>query len=142
MRYETIALLGLLLCAVVIASAQPLMKILRSLRDWLGWETVSEIRARHNELINLLKLMAENQAEAAAEILEANRIIRANTDQVIKGQGEIVAKIKRLEDIIAAGGPITQELKDAVASLRSTATEQSATTQALDDVVPDPTAQS
>lgn len=113
------------------------MKPLRSLRDWLGWERRSETRARHQQIINLLELMAENQTEAAAEILESNRILRANTDQVIKGQGEIVAKIKALEDLIAAGGPITQDLKDAVAALRATATEQTTTTQDLDDVIPD-----
>lgn len=88
-------------------------------------------------LLNLLKNMAENQNEAAAEILADIQIVRSNTDQVVKGQGEIVAKIKALEDIIAAGGSISQGLKDALASLKTTVDAQTTTTQALDDVVPD-----
>jgi uncharacterized protein YoxC len=84
-----------------------------------------------------LKLMAENQAELAAELRQSITVIRSNTDQVVKGQTEVVNKIRRLEEIIAAGGPITQELKDLAAELRTVAGTQSERTQALDDIVPD-----
>jgi hypothetical protein len=80
--------------------------------------------------------MADTQASLAAEIRATNNIIRANTDQVLKGQGEVVNKILDLEKLLADGAP-TAELIAAVAELKGTATAQTTATQTLDDVVPD-----
>ncbi len=81
--------------------------------------------------------MAENQTQAAAEIRASNAAIRAATDKTLKGIGEVKGKIAALEELIAQGGPITQELKDAVAELAGSTTAAGTAAQELDDVVPD-----
>lgn len=113
------------------------MKFILFLLDWLGWERISETRARHNDIINRLKIMAENQAELAGEIRTFKETVKAGTAKVLKATQEVSDKIKRLEGIIAAGGPITQELKDLAAELNTAGTELTAAAQAADDVVPD-----
>jgi hypothetical protein len=108
--------------------------MIATLLDWMGWERLSETR---NRFKRLEKLMAETQAELAAQIRANNALIRANTEQVVKGQGEVVRTITRLQELIAAGGPITQELKDAVAEHSAAVAAQTVVTQGLDDVTPD-----
>jgi type II secretory ATPase GspE/PulE/Tfp pilus assembly ATPase PilB-like protein len=97
------------------------MKIFTAALDWLGWESLSETKKRHEEL---KALMAKTAAELAAEITAAGQ-------QTRKGIDEVLAKIKSLEDIIAAGGDLSA-IETAVADLK-------VTTQALDDIVPDAT---
>lgn len=92
------------------------------LPDWMWWETVSETKARHKELLNAINLMAKTAQELADEI-------RASTAQTRKATDEILGKIKNLEDIIAAGGDLSA-IEAAVAELKTS-------TQTLDDVVPD-----
>lgn len=113
------------------------MKLIRSALDWLGWERVSETRARQTAIINRLDTMAENQTELAAEIRSFKETVKAGTAKVLKAAQETGDKIKRLEEIIAAGGPITQELKDLAAELNQAGAELTTAAQAADDVVPD-----
>lgn len=70
--------------------------------------------------------MADTQTELAAEI-------RAVTDQIKKigvETGKTLQKVLDLEALINAGGAVTQEVKDAMAALKTQA-------QATDDLVPD-----
>ena len=71
--------------------------------------------------------IASNIMATQAELAEE---IRNSTTQTRKGIDEVLGKIKALEDVIAAGAPVSPELQAAVAEL-------STATQALDAIVPD-----
>jgi uncharacterized protein YoxC len=85
----------------------------------------------------IISIMAENQSELAQELRDFKTTVSDATGKVLKGTTEMLNKIKRLEEIIAAGGPITQELKDLAASLKTDGAALTAAAQAADDVVPD-----
>jgi len=105
------------------------MKAIHSALDWLGWERVSETKKRHQEIINLLKAMARTQAELEVDI------INLNTQQlkIAKEQGDRfdaqAAAIAALEELIRQG-TVSDGVEAALATLK-------ATTQALDDSIPD-----
>lgn len=78
------------------------------------------------ELTGKVNHMAKNQAELAVEL-------NALRDQLKKIGDETGATLKTVADLeaaLAAGGPLTQEVQDALAALKTQA-------QATDDLVPD-----
>lgn len=114
-----------------------LLAIVILLLAWLV--LLGALLIQQNTIHQRLKLMAENQAELAAEIRAFKETVKTSTAKVLKATGEVVQKIRRLEELIAAGGPITQELKDLAAELATDGTALSNAAQAADDVVPDAT---
>ena len=103
--------------------------IVRSPLDWLGWERLSEIRARHNELIQLLTIMAKNQTQLAADL----RALSAQTDKIAAEQAkrfdDLSAVIQKLTDQINAG-EVTPEVEATLGELQTKL-------QSLDDTIPD-----
>ncbi len=73
-------------------------------------------------IIQNLKIMA-TQAELAKELRDLK-------DQNDKARAEVLAKIKALEDALAAAGGTTPEVDEALAALK-------ASVQTDDDIVPD-----
>jgi uncharacterized membrane protein YccC len=101
------------------------------------WPWRRKPEPQHEQILHRLTLMAQTQAELAAELREFKTVVRSAIDQVNKATGEVSDKIRRLEELIAAGGPITQELKDLAAELRQDGDTLKSATQRADDVVPD-----
>lgn len=94
----------------------------------LPHQSDAELKARLVQIAasisNLKELIMATSAEHAAEL-------RAVTAQNEKARAEIVAKIKALEDAIAAGGNTTAEVDEALAALK-------ASVQTDDDMHEDP----
>lgn len=103
-------------------------------RVFLRLETESQL---HHTINQQLTIMAENQNQLAAEIRQTTDEVRSSTTQTLKGVGEIKDKITRLEEIIAQGGPLSEEVKTAFAELRAAVTSNTGAAREVDDVVPD-----
>ena len=84
---------------------------------------LQEIKNQLSFITKTLNKMAKSQAETAAEL-------RAIKDQNEKARLEILAKIKALEDALAAAGNTSDEVDAAVQDLK-------ASVQADDDLNPD-----
>jgi uncharacterized protein involved in exopolysaccharide biosynthesis len=103
---------------------------------------------RLDHIISSLKILERKvdtfmatQAELAQQLTTIGNQVTALDGQVTKVQTEqagLKAEIVRLNDIIAQGGPITQELQDAAAGLVTKVTGLGTSIQTLDDMVPDP----
>lgn len=70
--------------------------------------------------------MAKNQAELVTELNNLRDQLKKIGDET----GATLKKIADLEAALAAGGPLTQEVQDALEALKTQA-------QATDDLVPD-----
>lgn len=79
------------------------MKLIRSALDWLGWERLSETRARHNELIQLIK---DNHDKVMATQKERFAAIEKDLDE---GLGEVANEIASLRAQIEAGNDAETE---------------------------------
>ena len=79
------------------------MNILRTWRDWLGWERLSETRARHDELI---KLITTNHNKLMATQKERFAAIEKDLDE---GLGEVATEIASLREQIEAGNDAETE---------------------------------
>lgn len=71
-----------------------------------------------------------NQAELAAGLKAIQTQVGKVAAEQAKRSDELAAKIKQLEDIIAAGGDVTAEVTEALDGVKTAL-------QALDDVIPD-----
>lgn len=102
------------------------MKLIRSALDWLGWERVSETRARHNELI---KLMAKNQTQLNADLKALSLQSEKIAAEQAKRFDDLNAVIVKLTEQINAG-EVTPEVEASLAELQTKL-------QSLDDTIPD-----
>lgn len=102
------------------------MKLILFLLDWLGWERVSETKARFDEL---KKLMAKNQTE----LNEALKALSLQSDKIAAEQAkradDLNAVIVKLTEQINSG-PVTPEVEASLAELQTKF-------QSLDDTIPD-----
>ena len=105
------------------------MKLIFSLLDWLGWERVSEIRARHNDIINRLILMAENQTQ----LNDALKALSVKADKIAAEQA------KRADDLNAVIVKLTEQIQNGTVTpeVNATLAELETKFQALDDSIPD-----
>lgn len=99
------------------------MKLIRSALDWLGWERVSETRARHNELI---KLITDNHKKVMATIKERLEAIETH---LTEGLGEVTTEITTLREQLSNAGQLPA---DAEATLQRIEAKASA----LKDIIP------
>lgn len=102
------------------------MKLIPFLLDWLGWERVSEIRARHEQLINL---MAKNQTQLNADLKALSIQSEKIAAEQAKRFDDLTAVITKLTDQINAG-EVTPEVEASLAELQTKL-------QSLDDTIPD-----
>jgi predicted XRE-type DNA-binding protein len=84
----------------------------------------------HQDVVKLLKQIIMTQAELAAGL----KTIQTQVGKVAKEQSDrfdaLTAKIKELTDIINAGGDVTPEVTEALASVQTALNE-------LDSTIPD-----
>lgn len=115
------------------------MNPLRFLRDWLGWETLSETQARHNAIINHQQLiMNAIQTYAANVNAKFDLITEAVTalTTAIAGVADDVAYLKeKIEELQNSPGEISpadqQTLNDLEARTNNTAANLTALKNAL-----------
>jgi hypothetical protein len=102
---------------------------MRSLLDWLGWERLSETRARHKQTIDLLILMAKTQTQVNADL----KALSLQSDKIAAEQAkrfdDLTAVIVKLTEQINAG-EVTPEVEASLAELQTKL-------QSLDDTIPD-----
>lgn len=130
------------------------MKPIRTLLDWLGWERLSETRARHDQLIKRLDKIMSSQLALTQEVKNltallaaANLKINETNDKVLKIGTEtdgLLEKIAALEEAIENQDNASPELVAAFAEAKANATTLSesvdkiaGTAQAGDAKVPD-----
>jgi len=90
------------------------MNIIRLLLDWLGWERLSDINKRHEEIIMKLSTLAASLNAVDSKLTEAST--------------EIVSEIQKLRDALG-DADIPPEAEAALAAIAAKAT-------ALADIVP------
>ncbi len=99
------------------------MKFIPFLLDWLGWERVSETRARHNQLITLI---TKNHTALMATLKERLDKIEADLNE---GVGEVTSEITLLRDQLANAGTIPADAEATLARIETKA-------GALKDIIP------
>lgn len=98
-------------------------------RQHADFATKSDLRSLEHKV----NIMAATQKELVADLqlVNARQIKTAGEIATLsKGSDVLAVRVKELEDIVAAGGEVTQELIDAVASVKTQA-------QVVDDLIPD-----
>lgn len=133
------------------------MNLIRSALDWLGWERLTDTRARHDEQIKLLHKIMATQAELIAQVNTLTTQLAAATESlaatnliVVKVGTEtdgLLQKIADLETAIQNQTDASPELVAAFASaqaqanaLSNTAGQLSVNAAVDDSKVPDPSA--
>ncbi len=103
--------------------------------SWLVPATCYDLEQTENRITAKLDKILMNQAELAEQL----RALQAQGVKIAKEQQDradaLNKSIADLQAIIAAGGPVTQEVTDALANVQSTF-------KSLDDTIPDPVAAS
>lgn len=99
------------------------MKIILSLLDWLGWEQVTETRARHRQIIDII-----NQQHRTIMATLKERFDQIEAD-LTEGLGEVTTEITLLREQLSNAGQLPAEAE-------ATLTRIEAKAGALKDIIP------
>lgn len=99
------------------------MKLIRFLFDWLGWERLSETRARHEQLIQLIHT---NHRTIMATLKERFDQIEAD---LTEGLGEVTTEITLLREQLSNAGQLPADVEVTLARIE-------AKSAALKDIIP------